>query len=108
MEDSIPKFKSRIKDSWSFAESIRNVKIGADEILISFDVTSLFTNIPKGLLLRGIEKEWDSIATTTCFSLSQFLHAIEVVLNSTSFAFNGQIYEQIFGPNEPLPDAYPC
>lgn len=33
----------------------------------------------------------------TKFSLDQFLHAIDLVLSSTSFTFDGQTYEQIFG-----------
>lgn len=40
---------------WSFAKSICNKNINSKEILISL-VTALFTNIPKELILKGIEK----------------------------------------------------
>src|SRR5580765_2768939 len=65
--------------------------------MISLDVTALFTNIPKELVLSAITKRWDYIAPNTRFNLTQFLYAIESVLDSTIFSFNGQFYEQIFG-----------
>ncbi|KAL6433498.1 hypothetical protein ACFW04_006541 [Cataglyphis niger] len=65
--------------------------------MISLDVTALFTNIPKELVLRAIEKRWNDIAPNTKFNLSQFLYAIEIILDSTNFSFNGKFYEQIFG-----------
>ncbi|XP_029664892.1 uncharacterized protein LOC115236523 [Formica exsecta] len=89
--------KSHIKDGWSFAAVMKEKLINDDEIMISLDVTALFTNIPKELVLRAIEKRWNDIAPNTNFNLLQFLHAVEIVLNSTSFSFNGQFYEQIFG-----------
>ncbi|KAL6417345.1 hypothetical protein ACFW04_012819 [Cataglyphis niger] len=87
-------------DGWSFAAICYYMKdklINDDEIIISFDVIALFTNIPKELVLRAIEKRWNDIAPNTKFNLSQFLYAVEVILDSTSFSFNGKFYEQIFG-----------
>ncbi|KAL6418952.1 hypothetical protein ACFW04_014162 [Cataglyphis niger] len=65
--------------------------------MISLDVTALFINIPKELVLRAIKKHWNDIAPNTKFNLSQFLYAVEIILDSTSFSFNGKFYEQIFG-----------
>ncbi|XP_071579195.1 uncharacterized protein [Temnothorax nylanderi] len=94
---SVKKPNSHVKDGWSFVDEIKNVSIGPDEILISLDVTALFTNIPKELVIMGIKKRWDDISQNTKMNLTQFLHAVELVLGSTSFYFNGQAYEQIFG-----------
>jgi len=52
---SIKKPISHVKDSWSFVSHIKEKSISLDEIMVSFDVTSLFTNLPKELILRGIE-----------------------------------------------------
>ncbi|GAB1867929.1 Reverse transcriptase domain-containing protein [Camponotus japonicus] len=65
--------------------------------MISLDVCSLFTNIPKDLVINAIKKRWDDIAKNTKFNLAQFLYAIELILDSTCFAFDGRFYEQIFG-----------
>ncbi|XP_071581632.1 uncharacterized protein [Temnothorax nylanderi] len=89
--------KSHIKDSWSFVREINDIEINTDEVLVSLDVTALFTNIPKELVLRAIEERWHDITGNTKLNLPQFLHAIELVLGSTSFSFNGETYEQIFG-----------
>ncbi|XP_011879094.1 PREDICTED: uncharacterized protein LOC105568230 [Vollenhovia emeryi] len=64
---------------------------------MSLDVTALFTNIPKELVVEAIKKRWSEISPNTLLNLPQFLHAIELILNSTSFKFDGQFYEQIFG-----------
>ncbi|XP_071580435.1 uncharacterized protein [Temnothorax nylanderi] len=96
-KESIPKPRSHIKDSWSFVRRIANSNIDTDEILISLDVTALFTNIPKDLVCEGVRKRWHHISQYTKLNLAQFLHAIELILQSTSFGFDGEFYEQIFG-----------
>ncbi|XP_011338800.2 uncharacterized protein LOC105280186 [Ooceraea biroi] len=89
--------KSHIKDSWTFVKKIKELKIEPGEVLVSLDVVSLFTNIPRNLVFQGIEKRWSLISADTALNLNQFLHAIDLVLGSTSFQFNGVCYEQIFG-----------
>lgn len=97
LHESINKPRSFIKDGWSFANIINNKKIDSNEILVSLDITSLYTNIPKELVLKGIEKRSKEISEHTKFNLQQFNYAIDMVLSSTSFTFNGVAYEQIFG-----------
>ncbi|XP_077276910.1 uncharacterized protein LOC143905375 [Temnothorax americanus] len=97
LDQSVPKPHSHVKDSWSFVDMIGGVGIEDDDVLVSLDVTALFTNIPKDLVIKAIEKRWNHIAEKTKLSLSQFTHAIDLVLSSTSFCFNGEFYEPIFG-----------
>ncbi|XP_025269727.1 uncharacterized protein LOC112639554 [Camponotus floridanus] len=84
-------------NGWSFIEIIKNTDIDKDNIMVSLDVASLFTNVPKDLVVKAIRKRWEDIAKNTKFNLSQFLFATELILDSTCFAFNGRFYEQIFG-----------
>jgi len=90
---SIKKPASNIKDSWSFVRKINKITIYSDEILMSLDVTSLFTNIPKELVMRGIHSRWNDIKKATKMRETQFLDAIELVLSSTCFKFDGKFYE---------------
>ncbi|XP_071582490.1 uncharacterized protein [Temnothorax nylanderi] len=76
---------------------IANVRIGSDEVLVSLDVTALFTNIPNELVYESVRKRWHYISQNTKLSLPQFLHAIELILHSTSFCFDDKFYEQIYG-----------
>jgi len=91
----IKKPKSHTKDSWSFISNINRKSIESHEILVSLDVTSLFTNIPKKLVMQGIEDRWSDIQKTTKLGLPQLLEAIDLVLSSLSFLFNGKYYELI-------------
>jgi len=97
LKTSIKKPMSFTKDSWSFVKSINGKIIEPHEIFISLDVTSLFTNIPKELVIQGIENRWTDIQKNTKLNLTQMICAIDMVLSSTSFAFNGKYYEQIYG-----------
>ena len=65
--------------------------------MISLDATSLYTNVPKTLVIPAIRNRWNDIAPNTLFSLDQFIHALEFVIDSTSFKFDDVYYEQIFG-----------
>ncbi|XP_011859448.1 PREDICTED: uncharacterized protein LOC105556944 [Vollenhovia emeryi] len=94
---SLQKPTSHIKDSWSFVKAITQRRIKDDEILISLDVTALFTNIPTELVIKAIEKRWCDISKITIFTLDQLLHVIKLILESTSFRFCGKYYEQVFG-----------
>jgi len=97
LNSSIKKPASNIKDGWSFVKKINKIMIDSDEILMSLDATSLFTNIPKELVMSGIRGRWNDIKNVTKMSLTQFLDAIELVLSSTCFKFDGKFYEQTYG-----------
>ncbi|XP_062699515.1 uncharacterized protein LOC134284550, partial [Aedes albopictus] len=68
-------FKSEynIIDSFSFVKYITAVTLPAGYILVSFDVVSLFTNIPKDLVIRDIIMNWDTIGKATNINLDLFL-----------------------------------
>jgi len=97
LNNSIKKPASNIKDSWSFVRKINKIMIDSDEILMSLDATSLFINIPNELVMSGIRGRWNDIKNVTKMSLTQFLDAIELVLSSTCFKFDGKFYEQTYG-----------
>jgi len=97
LNSSIKKPISHIKDSWSFVSYIKSKNIQPNEVMVSFDVTSLFTNLPKELILQGIENRWQDIKGNTKLSLPQLLNAIDLLLNSSCFSFNSKYYNQIYG-----------
>ncbi|XP_072745804.1 uncharacterized protein [Anoplolepis gracilipes] len=97
LQRSIIKPALHINDGWSFSKKIKDGIIESRQVMISLDVSSLFTNVPKELVLSTIEKRWNNISSATSLCLSQFIHVVELILDSTSFSFNGQFYEQIFG-----------
>jgi len=94
---SIKKLISHVKDSWSFVSHIKEKSISLDEIMVSSDVTSLFTNLPKELILRRIENRWLDIEKNTKLSLPQLINAVELLLSSAYFSYNDKYYSQIYG-----------
>ncbi|KAL5010629.1 hypothetical protein ScPMuIL_012934 [Solemya velum] len=68
-------------------------------ILASFDVTSLYTNIPHDLGLTAanfwIEKHRDLVDRR--FKTDFLLSALQIVLEGNTFNFDGQTYEQMKG-----------
>ncbi|XP_075162881.1 uncharacterized protein LOC142235515 [Haematobia irritans] len=53
--------KYNVKDSIAFKTKVNNLLIQDDEILISFDVVSLFPSIPINLAIQTIERKWTKI-----------------------------------------------
>ncbi|GAB0092745.1 hypothetical protein DMENIID0001_077790 [Sergentomyia squamirostris] len=75
----------------------RDLTIEDDEILVSFDVKSLFTNIPRDLVIATVKDEWKNVSAFTSIPQVLFLEIIDLVIKSGYFRFQGKFYEQIQG-----------
>ena len=84
------------KNSTTFSNYIRNVLIEDDEIMVSFDVTSLYTNIPM-IDTLNIIKDYvhsdDQFARKTAIDQDKFLDLVNLVLTTTWYTFNSQFYQ---------------
>ncbi|BHF76249.1 hypothetical protein SprV_0501934700 [Sparganum proliferum] len=69
-----------------------------NEMMVSFDVTSLFTSIPQDLAIKTFERLLQSKCDETENRLghAQFLQLLKFCLR-TYFTFDGTIYEQVKG-----------
>jgi len=97
LTDNIPLTEFHVKNSFELCNFLSNKSIPADIKLVSFDVTSLFTNVPLDLAINSIEKRWEHIGNHINISQNEFIAAIKFVLTSTFFKFNNGIYRQTFG-----------
>ena len=86
-----------IKDSFSFSKIIRNFS-PTDMFMSSFDVCSLYTNVP---LEKTIEICCDVLFRSSLpkptFPESVFKHLINFATSSVEFSFNNIMYRQIDG-----------
>ena len=66
---------------------------------MSFDVVSLFTNVPIDLALSVVEKRLDDVDVSdrTLLSKEVLVSLLRLCLSSTTFYYNGTVYQQIFG-----------
>ena len=86
-----------MKNSTDFASTIASEEIQDHEIMVSFDVESLFTNVPiEGAVQAALQKmENDAgLADRTTLAPVQIADLLDFVLRSTHFQYNGSIYEQ--------------
>ena len=86
-----------VTNSSHVMSTISHERIQENEIMVSFDVESLFTNVPiKGAVKAALCKlENDpSLADCTNLTPTQIADLLNFVLRSTYFQYNGSIYEQ--------------
>ena len=91
------KTNSHVLNSKHFAETMGDVTIGSDESLISFDVTSLFTNVPIGEAVEIIHdrlREDEDLVERTPLSPDRIAELLGLCLKSTYFSDSGEFYEQ--------------
>jgi hypothetical protein len=77
---------SFVKDSASWMREIKDIKLKEEDILVSFDMVSLFAKIPTQ----------DAINVNRDIT-NEIVDLASVCLKSTYFSFQGTIYEQIEG-----------
>ena len=66
---------------------------------MSFDVVSLFTNVPIDLALSVVEKRLDDVDVSDRTPLPKvaLVSLFRLCLSSTTFYYNETVYQQIFG-----------
>ncbi|BHF62643.1 hypothetical protein SprV_0200562800 [Sparganum proliferum] len=89
---------STVSSSTQFLEKLKGVSLLPSDIMVSFDVTSLFTSIPQDLAVETIElllrEKYDE--TENRLGHAQIIQLLKFCLK-TYFTFDGTIYEQVKG-----------
>ena len=81
-----------------FVEKIRGERIPSDHELVSFDVVSLFTNVPLDFTINLIlDKVYREKAIRTKLEREELKKLLEICTKEMHFSFNGAIYKQING-----------
>jgi len=91
---------SFVKNSQHTASELISLELEEDDILVSHDVVSLFTNTPVKESLDIISTRLEQVSDwqdTTMLEKDDILELLEFVLTTTYFAFRGEIHRQMFG-----------
>ena len=78
------------KNSTMFSNYVRNVLIEDDEIMVSFDVTSLYTNISiidTLYIIKDYVNNDDQFTRKTAIPQNKFLDLVHLVLTTTWYTF---------------------
>lgn len=86
-----------VKHSFEFVDRISNVIIPPNYKLVSLDVQSLFSNIPKQLVLDTIDKLWQKIKQHTNIPKDIFFNILSLIFDSSFLQYDNKFYLQIFG-----------
>ena len=87
---------SHIKNTEDFIDSIQTLQIEDDEVMISFDIKSLFTNVPvkeTTHVIENILRNDKSLHERTDLKISSIMELINLCITTTSFRFRGKSYE---------------
>lgn len=95
----LPKLDSlSVKNSFDFVGRIKNLKLNENEVILSFDVSSLFPNIPVDISLMEIEKYLYGIDLDSD-KKSCYLETARLCMKQGFFLFREKIYAVEFGTN---------
>lgn len=89
--------KRNIKNNINLIDKLKDVQIPSDHVLISLDVTSLYTNVSKELVKNSIIKRYRNIVNFSNIPLDDLLSVTDFIMSNTFFKFNYHFYQQSFG-----------
>lgn len=90
--------KYNVKDSKDFKTKVNNTQIEKDEILVSFDVISLFPSIPVNLALKTIERKWSILEQFTNIPKDIFMELLTFCIKEGRyFKYEDKHFEQLKG-----------
>ena len=90
----------RLKNTEDLVDTMREVRLSEDEILVSYDVKSLFTSIPINETIQICEqrlREDGTLSERTEMSVDTIIILLRFCLLSSAFMYEGQHYRQIQG-----------
>ena len=91
--ESLPSY---LKDTTDYLNKTPSSDLPADTLLVTMDVTSLYTNIPHNEGIEACREVWESRETKRPPTES-LVKLLEHVLKFNNFMFNGEHYLQISG-----------
>ena len=94
----LPKIKSHVKHDFDLLKKCRR-NLTKNSKLVSFGVTSLYTNILHDVRLKAIEYWLDKYPELihSRFNKTDILEALKLILKNKHFVFNEEFFHQIAG-----------
>ena len=91
-----------VTDTFQFINEVQSLEINRSDILVSYDVTSLFTNVPLDetiqiLADKAVNDDWFNKTHELNLSRDQLIELLNAATKNQLFQFNGNLYEQTDG-----------
>jgi hypothetical protein len=91
------KSESFVKNSGHFVQLLKSVNLQSSETLVSFDIVSLFTNVPGNEALQIIRNKLhndDTLAERSVLQVIVIMELLEVCLRTTYFQVDDKFFQQ--------------
>ena len=94
--------KYTITDAFEFADEIRSIPMNEQDVLVSYDVTALFTNVPLSetiniMVDKAFTYDWFNQTYDLNLEKGELAQLLEVATTNQLFQFHGQLYEHTDG-----------
>ncbi len=92
--------RSNVLNSYSFVDEITNITVFESDILVSYDVVSLYTKVPVNESLTYIRAKLetdDTLSDRTYLTVDEIVKACALCLGSTYFTFQNTFLHQTEG-----------
>ncbi|KAJ8909610.1 hypothetical protein NQ315_003481, partial [Exocentrus adspersus] len=92
--------KDPTKNTPHFIEKLTTININSTELLVSFDVVSLFTNVPVDKTLSIVRNKLENdnnLKDRTKLNVSAFMELLTLCIKTTYFQLENDFYQQDFG-----------
>ena len=91
-----------VSDIFQFAEELHGMEINDHDILVSYDVSSLFTNVPvdetiENIAERAFENDWFNKEHNFNITKTDLIELLRVATKNQLFQFKGDLFEQTDG-----------
>lgn len=90
------KHKSYVKDTYDFIKKVRNQKIGRDCLLVTGDITSLYTNMNINRTIAVLKMALKSNPQRGRPD-KEIIMLLELIMKNNDFQFNEELFLQVFG-----------
>ncbi len=86
-----------IKNSAHFLQKLQPVQAKSTEIMVSFDISSLFTNVPIAKtteILMNVLTNDPSLHNRTTLDAADVTNLVHICVTATVFTFRDRLYQQ--------------
>ena len=97
LRNCVKKPVSQVNNSYELISKLTHVVVPPDFVLLSLDVSSLFTNVPCELVIHSLDKRFSDIHNISKIPFSEIVDSVKFLFDNTFFTFDGIIYKQVFG-----------
>ena len=96
----VKKQETYLSDTGDFIRQIESTKIETDDILVSYDITSLYTNLKFSEIIDSVKhalENDDTVYEIKKPSTDNLINILQIILSNNEFTFNEKCYRQIVG-----------